>query len=102
VKSPLSLDVTERYLEGFRYAPVCVQRITEDRLGFTLLAPLLYRDWGSNVYARDMHERNLALVRRYPDRPVFLLRPRDNNTGSPPELFPLRQDSLMTAWGGTE
>jgi hypothetical protein len=81
---------------------VCVQRITEDRLGFTLLAPLLYRDWGSNVYARDMHERNLALVRRYPDRPVFLLRPRDNNTGSPPELFPLRQDSLMTAWGGTE
>jgi hypothetical protein len=102
VKSPLSPDVTERYLEGFRYAPVCVQRITEDRLGFTLLAPLLYRDWGSNVYARDMHERNLALVRRYPDRPVFLLRPRDNNTGSPPELFPLRQDSLMTAWGGTE
>ena len=102
VKSPFSPDVTERYLEGFNYAPVCIQRVTEDRLGFTLLAPLLYKDWGTNVYARDMHERNLALVRRYPNRPVFLLRPPNNDTGTQPQLFPLRHDSLMTAWGVTE
>ena len=102
VKSPFSPDVTERYLEGSTYAPVCVQRVTEDRLGFTLLAPLLYRDWGSNVYARDMHERNLALVRQYPNRRVYLLRPPNNDTGSQPQLYPLRPDSLLAAWGGTE
>ena len=102
VRSPFSPDVTERYREGARYAPVCVQRIGEDRLGFTLLAPLLYRDWGTNVYARDMHERNIALMRQYPDRRVFLLRPPDNATGTQPQLFPLRRDSLMAAWGTSE
>ena len=102
VKSPFSPDVTERYLEGSRYAPVCVQRIGDDRMGFTLLAPLLYRDWGTNVYARDMHERNLALVRQYPNRAIFLLRPPDNETGTQPQLFPLRRDSLMAAWGASE
>ena len=68
-------------------------------LGFTLLAPLLYADWGTNVYARDMHERNLALVRRYPNRPVYLLRPPTNAIGALPELYPLRRDSLEAAWG---
>lgn len=102
VRTPFSPDVTERYLPGAVYAPVCAQRIAEDRQGFTLLAPLLYVDWGTNIYARDMHERNLALVRRYPHRPVFLLRPRTNATGMPPELFPLPHDSLVAAWGGVE
>ncbi|MFL5595163.1 MAG: hypothetical protein ACJ785_11205 [Gemmatimonadaceae bacterium] len=99
VKTPFSLDVTERYLPGTVYAPTCVERIAEDRLGFTLLAPLLYTDWGTNVYARDMHARNLALVRRYPNRPVYLLRPPSNATGALPELYPLRRDSLLAAWG---
>jgi hypothetical protein len=99
VKSPFSPDITERYLPGAVYSPACVQRIGEDRSGFTLLAPLLYRDWGTNIYARDMHARNLALVQRYPDRAVFLLRPTSNETGSPLRLFPLRPDSLRAAWG---
>jgi hypothetical protein len=102
VKSPYSLDVTERYLPGAVYTPICMQRLSEDRAGFTLLAPLLYRDWGTNVYARDMHERNLALVRRYPNRPVYLLRPSTNATGVMPELYPLRPDSLQAAWGTLE
>lgn len=102
VKSPFSLDVTERYLPGTAYAPTCIQRLSEDRAGFTLLAPLLYRNWGTNVYARDMHERNLALVRRYPNRPVYLLRPSTNATGALPELYPLRRDSLQGAWGSPE
>jgi len=101
VKSPFSPDVTERYLEGSRYTPVCIQRVTEDRVGFTLLAPLLYKEWGSNVYARDMHDRNRALMRQYPNRRVYLLRPPNNDTGSQPELVPLRQDSVITAWSGT-
>ena len=102
VKSPFSLDVTERYLPGSAYAPVCVQRVAEDRLGFTLLAPMLYADWGTNLYARDMHDRNLALVRRYPDRPLFLLRPPTNDVGAALQLFPLSPDSVRAAWGGAE
>jgi hypothetical protein len=102
VKSPFSPDVTERYLPGTDYPPECAQRVVEDRLGFTLLAPLLYRDWGTNVYARDMHERNLALVRRYPDRQIFLLRPPSSETGAQPQLLPLRQDSILAAWRALE
>lgn len=102
VKSPFSLDVTERYLPGTAYTPTCAQRIAEDRLGFTLLAPLLYADWGTNVYARDMHARNLALVRRYPGRSIYLLRPPSNATGALPQLYPLRRDSLQAVWGAVE
>ena len=102
VKSPFSLDVTERYLPGVAYTATCIQRLSEDRAGFTLLAPLLYRDWGTNVYARDMHERNLALVRRYPNRPVYLLRPTTNAIGATPQLLPLQRDSLQVAWGALE
>ena len=102
VKSPFSPDITERYLPGAVYTPECVQRVADDRAGFTLLAPLLYRDWGTNVYARDMHARNAVLLRRYPDRPVFLLRPTSSETGAPLQLFPLRQDSLRAAWGNTD
>jgi len=71
-------------------------------LGFTLLAPLLYANWGTNLYARDMHERNLALMRQYPDRPMYLLRPLTNDVGATPQLFPLSRDSVRTAWGGAE
>jgi hypothetical protein len=102
VKSPFSLDVTERYLPGTAYSPTCVTRIAEDRAGFTLLAPLLFVDWGSNVYARDMQERNLALLRRYPMRAVYLLRPPTNDVGVLPQLYPLRRDSLLTVWSALD
>ena len=102
VKSPFSLDVTERYVPGTPYTPTCVARIAEDRLGFTLLAPLLYADWGTNVYARDMHERNVTLIRRYPTRRVFLLRPPTNAVGAQPRLYLLPRDSLEAAWGTLE
>jgi len=97
VRSPYSPDATERYLPGSQYSTRCVRRIEEDRAGFTLLAPLLYRDWGTNIYARDMHERNHALIRRYPGRALYLLRPANSETGAPPQLYPLRADSIVTA-----
>ena len=97
VKSPYSPDVTERYLPGTAYGPQCVRRIEEDRAGFTLIAPLLYRDWGTNIYARDMHERNDALMRQYPGRAVYLLRPPSSETGVAPQLYPLRVDSIAAA-----
>jgi hypothetical protein len=102
VKSPFSPDVTERFLPGTTYTPTCVARLSDDRLGFTLLAPLLYAEWGSNVYARDLQERNSALVRRYPNRPLYLLRPPSNATGALPELYPLRRDSVQAAWGSLD
>lgn len=97
VKSPYSPDATERYLPGSAYAAPCVRRIEEDRAGFTLIAPLLYRDWGTNIYARDMHERNKALIREYPGRAVYLLRPASSETGALPQLYPLRADSVVGA-----
>jgi hypothetical protein len=102
VRSPFSPDVTERYLPGTPYSSLCAQRVAEDRLGFTLLAPLLSVDRGSNIYARDMHARNLALIRQYPERPVYLMRPPSNETGAQPMLYPLRQDSLLVAWRAVE
>jgi hypothetical protein len=66
------------------------------------LAPLLYANWGTNLYARDMHERNIALMRRYPDRPMYLLRPPTNDVGARLQLFPLSRDSVRAAWGGAE
>ena len=98
VKSPFSPDMTERYLPGSVYSALCVQRIEEDRLGFTLLAPLLIANWGSNVYARDMHERNLVLMRQYSPRPMYLMRPETNDVGARVRLYALRRDSVLAAW----
>jgi hypothetical protein len=102
VKSPYSPDATERYLPGSEYAQVCVRRVEEDRAGFTLIAPLLYRDWGTNIYARDMHERNQALIRQYPGRAVYLLRPASSETGVVPQLYPLRANSLSAVAPGLD
>jgi hypothetical protein len=73
-KSTLSPDNTQRVLPGFLYPPLCQRRQLEDRGGYTFFAPLLARDMGSNVYARDLHARDTLLLARYPDRPVYLLR----------------------------
>ena len=97
VKSPYSPDATERYLPGSEYSAPCVRRIEEDRAGFTLIAPLLYQDWGTNIYARDMHERNQALMRQYPGRTAYLLRPASSETGDAPQLYPLRADSVAAS-----
>jgi len=102
VKSPFSPDVTERYLPGTLYSSRCAQRIQEDRAGVTILAPLLYADWGSNIYARDMHDRNLTLAQQHPDRAIYLLRPSSSETGARVELYALRRDSVMTAWARDE
>jgi hypothetical protein len=98
VKSPFSPDLTERYLPGTVYSPRCVQRIEDDRSGFSILAPLLAADWGHNVYARDMHERNVMLLQRYPERPVYLMRPLTSDAGAPVRFFPLRRDSVLAVW----
>jgi hypothetical protein len=98
VASPFSPDRTERVLPGTHYTARCVQRINEDRAGFTLLPPLLLAQYGGNVFVRDLHERNAWLLSRYPNRPLYLLRPPTSAEGSSPRFYPLSRDSLVRAW----
>jgi hypothetical protein len=100
VESTLSPDKTERVLPGAEYPPVCQRRIVEDRAGYSFLAPLLARDAGSNVYARDLHARDTVLLQRYAGRPVFLLRAASSGVGAPLVLEPLRLDSARAEWTG--
>ena len=98
VGSPVSPDTTEQYLLGSKYSNDCVARITDDRAGFTLFTPLLLAHGGGNVYARDLHGRDTLLVRAYPNRPLYLLKPATAGIGEPPRFYPLSRDSLEHAW----
>jgi hypothetical protein len=97
----LSPDVTERVLPGTVYSPVCQRRILEDRAGYSFLAPLLARDMGSNLYARDLHARDTLLLQRYAERPVYLLRAVSSAIGAPLFLERVRMDSAKAEWATT-
>jgi hypothetical protein len=97
VPSTLSPDASERILPGARYTARCLKRIAEDRMGFTLLTPLLLADRDSTVYARDLHERDTLLLAEHPHRAVWLLRPRDSVSGSAPQFERLSRDSIIAA-----
>ncbi len=99
--STLSPDRTQRMLPGARYSPVCQRRILEDRGGYAFFAPLLARDVGSNVYARDLHARDTLLLGRYADRPVYLLRTVSDEVGSPLMLERVRLDSARAEWAAS-
>jgi len=101
VRSTYSPDDSERLLPGSTYTGPCSRRIAEDRAGFTLFAPLLYQDWGQNVYARELHDRDSLLIREYVGRPVYLLRPESDEPGSPLKLFPVTRDSAQADWATT-
>lgn len=98
VPSEWSPDRSERVLPGRPYEAPCVRRIAEDRGGFTIFAPVLARDWGSNVYARELHDRDSLLLQAYPDRPVYLLRTDGPAPGAPLVLVPLSRDSMVAEW----
>jgi 4-amino-4-deoxy-L-arabinose transferase-like glycosyltransferase len=101
VISTLSPDGTERVLPGSTYSPTCERRIVEDRAGYSFFAPLLARDAGSNIYARDLHARDTLLFARYPERPVFLLRAVSSEMGARLMLEPLKLDSARAEWATT-
>lgn len=98
VRSPISADTTEQYLPGSQYSPRCVARVVDDRAGFTLFTPLLLAHDGGNVFARDLHARDSLLLRAYPDRPLYLLKPPTDGEGEPPRFYALSRDSLERAW----
>ena len=96
--SPLSPDSTEMFLPGAPYDQVCVSRLNEDRTGYAHLVPLLLERASGNVYARDLQERNSAILVEYPRRTVYLLRRNGNEPGAPNQWLPLRRASLTAAW----
>ena len=101
VISTLSPDGTERVLPGSTYSPTCERRIVEDRAGYSFFAPLLARDAGTNIYARDLHARDTLLFARYPERPVFLLRAVSSEMGARLMIEPFKLDSARAEWATT-
>ncbi|MBL8989387.1 MAG: hypothetical protein JNJ80_24135 [Gemmatimonadetes bacterium] len=71
VRSPFSPDTSERVLNGAKYERRCVDRINEDRAGFTILAPWLLSRRTDILFVRDLAERNASLLARYPGRQAF-------------------------------
>jgi hypothetical protein len=98
--STLSPDVSERMLPGARYTSRCLERIADDRRGFTLLTPLFLAGADGTLYARDLHERDTLLIAAHPDRAVWLLRPADSSSGAVPRFERLNRDSVFAAARG--
>jgi hypothetical protein len=96
--SAWSPDLSERMLPGHSYGPVCQQRIAEDRLGFTVMTSALVRDWGSNVYARDLHAQDSVLLQAHPERAVYVLRTQGSEIGASLTLVPVSRDSMVASW----
>ena len=101
VRSLVSTDKSEGYVVGTRYGGRCAVRLAEDSAGFTLYTPLLLVRRGGNVFARDLHARDTALVRMYPGRPIFVLRRAGAAVNAPIRFFPARLDSLASDWSAS-
>jgi hypothetical protein len=72
IRSPLSPDISERFLPGTAYDGECVAAIARDRAGTALYTPFrLVRD--GNVYVRWLPGRMEELAAQYPDRPIYLV-----------------------------
>jgi hypothetical protein len=98
VRSPFTVDRTNNLLPGSVYTAECLERLRDDGAGFTLYGPLVLAGRNDVVYARDLHARDSLLVLQYPDRALYLLRPPNSEEGVMPRFYPLRRDSLVTAW----
>lgn len=96
--SPFSPDSTEGFRRGVVYTRECLARIEEDRAGFTVMAPLLLARRSDILYVRDLHARDSLIIGQYPERALFLLRPRDAAEGSLPTFQRVSRDSLYAAW----
>ena len=101
VKGTLTPDRTLRALPGSTYTAECTARVIEDRAGFTVSTSVLAQPRRGNLFARDLHARDTLLLRQYPDRPLYLLRPVSSELGAPLILERLRPDSLASAWHST-
>jgi hypothetical protein len=73
--------------------PRCRALLEEDRRGFAAFTPFLWLNTptldGDVVFARDLRERNVLLMRQYPERAFYLYAPPTGDWGVVPEFFPL-------------
>jgi hypothetical protein len=98
MKGTLSPDKTLRARPGATYSAACTARVMDDRAGFTIATSVLAQPASSNIFARDLHARDTLLLKQYPGRPLYLLRPISSELGAPLMLERLRPDSLAAAW----
>ena len=100
-KGVLTPDRTLRSLPGSTYTAACTRRVLEDRAGFTLATATLAQRSRSNVFVRDLHARDSVLLREFPGRPLFLLRPESSDAGAALVLEPVSRDSIAAEWRPT-
>ena len=98
VRAAFSEDPTARVRPGSPYSALCRQRVREEQAGFTVFPPLLLANGGGNIYARELHARDTPLLRAYPDRTIYLLKPPTTEVGVAPQYVLLSRDSLQQVW----
>jgi hypothetical protein len=91
-------DPSLRLTPGVRYPERCQAKLAANRRGFTLFPPLLLARGLGNLYARDLGSRDSLLLRDYPGRAVYLLKPAGGAVGLTPRFSRLAPDSLLAAW----
>lgn len=96
--SPFASTSDAAHSPRIRYSPRCLRRLQEDSAGYLPLAPLQLFSGGDNLYVRDLHARDTILLRKYPDRPVYLLT-EDPYVGAMPEFHRAPRDSIWAAAG---
>lgn len=99
VASTVSPDTTARMMPGRPYSARCVSRLAgESRGAWSILPFLLAHDKG-NLFARDVRERNTALVNRYDDRSIYLFRrPSPEEQYREPRFYRIDADSALFSW----
>jgi hypothetical protein len=80
------------------YSPQCRERVRESSGGVVPLAPLLLSGGPTNVYVRDLHARDTLLLKRYPDRPIFVIRRDSSSAGVTLRYHRALRDSLQQSW----
>ncbi|MFN2565257.1 MAG: hypothetical protein ABR499_09645 [Gemmatimonadaceae bacterium] len=80
------------------YSPQCRARVSESSSGIVPLAPLLLSGGPTNVYVRDLHARDTLLLKRYPDRPIFVVRRDSSAAGVTLRYHRAMRDSLQQSW----
>jgi hypothetical protein len=80
------------------YSPQCRERVHESSAGIIPLAPLLLSGGPSNIYVRDLHARDSLLLKRYPDRPIFVVRRDSSAAGITLRYHRASRDSLLGSW----
>jgi hypothetical protein len=87
-------DPTVRFREEYTPPPVCQVELNRDLAGFSLYGQLVWRNPVSLdrgvVFARDLYERNRALLERYPGWEIWRFAPPAERPGDRPVLTRIR------------